>query len=218
MTNIKTKQLNWIKIAAVLCILACIADFVVLFVLGKYYPGYSHLKNTMSSLGASISPVSNILSIWWIGIGIVFIFFGFHLKKAFDGDYKNVKAASWFIIFYGLGEGIGSGIFKADRIAGKMTVSFIMHDIAGGIGIISALLLPLFMIKIISKNVKPVFYTFSWIVFVVGLIAMLLFTVRFSSNENNVVLLYKGLWQRLFLLNLYVYFITISIIMYNKKV
>ncbi|SFD50420.1 DUF998 domain-containing protein [Flavobacterium phragmitis] len=212
-----TKQSNWIKIAALFCIIVCIADFIVLFVLGNYYPGYSHLRNTMSSLGASVSPVSAILSTWWIGIGIVFVFFGFQFRKAFDSNAKNVKIASGLIMLYGLGEGIGSGIFKADRIAGKMTSSFVMHDLAGGIGLIAALLLPLFMNKVISKKENPFFYRLSWIVFVFGIITMLLFTIRFSSDETNLIIHFKGLWQRLFLLNLYVYFTAISIIMYHKK-
>lgn len=213
----KTENLNGVKIAAILCIVACIADFIVLFVFGNYYPEYSQLKNTISSLGASASPVSEVLSSWWIGIGIVFVFFGFYFRKAFNSNDKNAKIASWLIIFYGLGEGIGSGLFKANTIAGKMTNSFVLHNITGGIGIVAALLLPLFVYRVISRKDKLNFYVFSWIVFVVGLVATLLFMIRFSSNEDNVIALYRGLWQRLFLLNLYVYFIVISIIMYNKK-
>lgn len=213
----KKIQLNWVKITAIICIVVCVLDFAVLFLLGSYYPGYSQLKNTMSSLAATISPVSKILSTWWIFIGIVFIFFGLMFREAFGNNLKNVKIASYAIIFYGLGEGIGSGLFKADRVDGKMTNSFIIHDIAGGIGIVAALILPLVMHKVILKKEKPVFYSFSWIVFTIGFITMLLFTIRFSSDENNFIRLYKGLWQRIFLLNLYVYFSVISIIMYKKK-
>lgn len=210
-------QFNWIKITAIICITTCISDFVLLFLLGSYYPGYSQLKNTMSALGASVSPVSDLLSAWWIFVGIVFILFGFIFRKSFDSNLKNVKTASLLIMFYGMGEGIGSGIFKADKIAGKMTNSFIIHDVLGGIGISAALLLPLIMHKVILKKNKPAFYLLSWIVFIVGVMMMLLFTIRFSSNENNFINLYKGLWQRLFLLNFYLYLITISVIMYNKK-
>lgn len=217
MQIMKTKTLNWIKIAALLCIVACIADFIILFVLGNYYPGYSQLKNTMSSLAASVSPVSNMLSLWWVVLGFVFIFFGFHFKKAFDHPNKNVKIASWLIILYGLGEGIGSGLFKADITAGKMTNSFLIHDFVGGIGIVAALLLPLFMRKIVSLKNNSFFNSFSWIVFIVSCITIMLFTIRFSSEENSLIRLYRGLWQRLFLFNFYVYLITISVIIYNNQ-
>jgi len=213
----KTTQFNWTKIAAILCIMICVSDFIVVFLLGNHYLGYSQLKNTMSSLGASISPVSNIISIWWICIGMVFICFGVIFWKTFNGNSKNIKLGSLLIIFYGLGEGIGSGLFKADKIDGKMTNSFLLHSLAGGIGVLAALLLPLVLRKAIVTQKKSQFYIFSWIIFAVGLITTILFTFRFSPNEDNFISLYKGLWQRLFMLNLYVYFIVLSVIMYGKK-
>ncbi|MBO9584319.1 MAG: DUF998 domain-containing protein [Flavobacterium sp.] len=213
----KAVQLNWAKIMAVLCIMACVSDFIVVFVLGSHYEGYSQLKSTMSSLGASISPVSNIISTWWICIGIVFICFGIVFRKAFNSDSKNIKLGSLFIILYGLGEGIGSGLFKADRIDGKMTASFVVHDIFGGIGLLAALLLPLVLRKEIATKSKRAFYIFSWTVFLLGCITTLLFSFRFSSDQNNFIPLYKGLWQRLFMLNLYAYLVALSIIMYTKE-
>jgi len=215
--SMKTRQLYWIKIAAILCILTCISDLIVVFVLGNYYPGYNQFKNTMSSLGASISPVSDIISIWWICIGIVFIWFGVMFKKAFNDNSKKIKLGSLLIILYGLGEGIGSGLFKADKIDGKMTDSFMMHSSAGGIGVIAALLLPLILRKAVITERKSQFYNFSWAVFTFGLITTILFTFRFSSDQNNFISLYKGLWQRLFLVNLYVYFTVLSVIMYGKE-
>lgn len=212
-----TAQINWTRIMAIICIMACISDFIVVFVLGNYYSGYSQVKNTMSSLGASISPVSDIISVWWICIGIIFICFGVIFRKTFKGNSKNIKLGSLLIIFYGLGEGIGSGLFKADKIDGKMTGSFMLHSLAGGIGVIAALLLPLVLRKMIETQKKSQFYIFSWIVFAFGLITTVLFTFRFSPNETNFISLYKGLWQRLFLLNLYIYFIVLSVIMYGKE-
>ncbi|MEP6803961.1 MAG: DUF998 domain-containing protein [Flavobacterium sp.] len=211
----RINQLDLFKTTAIICIAACISDFVVLFLLGSYYSGYSQLKNTISSLGANVSPVSDLISIWWMFIGIIFIFFGFIFRKAFDKNLKYVRIASVLIMLYGLGEGIGSGLFKADRIAGKMTNSFIIHDIMGGIGIIAALILPLVMLKIMTRKNAPGFYVFSWTIFVIGFITLFLFINNFSYN--NIIHFYRGLWQRLFMLNLYVYFIAISVVMYHKK-
>jgi hypothetical protein len=209
-------KLNGIKIMAIVCITICIADFIVLFVLGDYYPGYSQLKNTISSLGATMSPVSDLISAWWIFIGIVFIFFGIIFRKVFYENPKSSKLASILIMLYGIGEGIGSGLFKADRIGGEMTPSFIAHDIAGGIGLIAAFLLPLVMQKVIEKANYPRFNVFSKIIFFIGLITIAFFTIRFSTQRSWIF--DRGLWQRLFMLNLYVYFITISVIMYKKRI
>src|SRR5512133_1469358 len=93
---------RYIIISALACIIACAGEFVVMFVFGTYYPGYSHLKDTVSSLGASISPVSAIISMWWVIMGTLLVFFASGFKKAFSkkGQYANL--ASWLIILYGL--------------------------------------------------------------------------------------------------------------------
>jgi hypothetical membrane protein len=110
------KSSTFIYFSVIACIIACVGEFVSLFILGEYYPGYSQLKDTMSSLGVSCSPVSSEISIWWIIMGVLFIIFAFGLEKAFFNKGRYAKIAAGLIICYGLGEGIGSGVFKADLI------------------------------------------------------------------------------------------------------
>jgi len=205
------KRPDYIILSALACIIACVGDFIALFVLGTWYPGYSHLKDTMSALGSSISPVSDEISLWWMILGVLFIFFGTGFYKAFSAKGGYAKFASGLIILYGIGEGIGSGIFKADRIENGLTTSGVYHEILGGIGVISIILFPLIMQKLITKNKKPIFYLMSQIVFISGIILMILFLFRFSTNENNFFSIYKGLWQRLFVLNSYIYLSVIAI-------
>ena len=204
------------KISAVVCITTCVADFAMLYFLGSCYPGYNQLKNTMSSLGASVSPVSNQISAWWIFIGLIFIYFGIGFRKAFLEKGKSAKFASWLIILYGIGEGIGSGAFKANHAADAMATSLIIHDTLGGVGVTAILIFPLVMLKVISKEEMPRFHILSRIVFTAGILMMLLFSFRISTDENNVLMIYQGLWQRLSLLNTYLYFIAIAVIMFNK--
>ena len=198
------------------CIIACIGEFVTLSVFGAYYPGYSHLKDTMSSLGASNSPVSDEISIWWVIMGLLLIFFGTGFKKAFSEKGLYAKGASWLILLYGFGEGIGSGAFKANHVANSLAISAIIHDILGGIGVTAILLLPLIMQKVITKNEMPVFYRMSKIVFISGILTVLLFLFRYSSNEHSFFTIYKGLWQRLFMLNTYIYLTTIALLMLKR--
>jgi hypothetical protein len=208
---------KYIIISAVACIIACIGDFVSLFIFGAYFPAYSQLKDTMSSLGSSISPVSDEISISWVITGILLIFFGTGFRKEFSEKKGYAKLASWLIILYGFGEGIGSGAFKEDHIFNGLTSSAIIHDILGGIGVTAMLFLPLIMQKVITNNEMPVFYRMSKIIFISGIITILLFMFRYSSFENNFVSIYRGLWQRLFMLNAYIYLITIAIIMIKRQ-
>ena len=207
-----------ILIAATAGIVACIGDFLFLLILGRYYPGYNQLKNTMSSLGASVSPVSNIISTWWIILGVLFIIFGFGVKEAFVDHGRIALIASWAIIIYGIGEGIGSGAFKANHIGNSLTQSAYIHDFLGAIGIIAILALPLIMRNIIPETGKFRFNLFSWIIFWISLITLILFTFRFTNNQHTFVYIYKGLWQRIFMFAIYCYLLVIAIYMLKKKV
>lgn len=211
------KTHTFIKIASIACIIACVGDFVGMFFLGNFYPGYSQLRNTMSALGTSISPVSNEISIWWIIAGFLFIFFGIAFKKAFIVKTSDVKIASWLIIFYGIGEEIGSGVFKEDAIGTALTKTNIIHNLFGGIGVLSILLLPLFMKKIISRKQMPAFYKMSTVIFTIGVLMLLLFLFRFLNIKTNLFYIYKGLWQRISMLNNYIYLTTIALIMLFQK-
>ncbi len=202
---------------AAACFAGCMSDFLSLFILGPRYPGYSQLYDTMSSLGSSDSPVSGIVSAWWILLGILMIIFAFGFKAAFSPGDKFVKIAFWLLILYGLGEGLGSGLFKADRIYGSYTTSFIVHDILGGAGVLAILILPLIVKRIKPFFSNPGFIRFSYIIFILGILFLILFSFRFTGNENNILAKYKGLWQRLFVLVYYMFLMTIAFKMVKKR-
>jgi hypothetical protein len=200
-----------VYIGSAACFAGCTGDFLSLFILGREYPGYSQLSDTMSSLGASSSPVSGIISAWWIILGFLMIIFACGFRAAYSPGDKNAKIAFWLIVLYGLGEGMGSGLFKADRVAGSYTTSFIVHDILGGAGVTAILVLPLFVQKI-----KPIFSSTGFIIFsritlILGTLFLILFTFRFIGNAENIITRNEGLWQRLFVLVYYIYIIAIAL-------
>ena len=203
--------------ASIACFIACIGDFWITFVLGDYKPGYSQLRNTMSLLGVSTSPVSGIISLWWIIWGLLIIFFAFGFGKAFGYHKTPVKIATWLIILYGLGEGIGSGVFKADLVNNSATLSSNIHEIGGGTGTIGILVLPFAMKLIITRATNPGFHTLSWIVFLLGFAYLSMLLLHLIAYGSNDLLPYKGLWQRLFFLDYYIYLIVIAVIMIKKQ-
>ncbi|MBN1183476.1 MAG: DUF998 domain-containing protein [Bacteroidales bacterium] len=203
---------RYIYASAIACLVVCIGEFAFLFILGAGYPGYNHLKDTMSQLGASASPVSSIISAWWIVMGLLLISFGTGFYKAFIKKSRSTRLASLIFIFYGLGEGLGSGLFKADRIPDGIPVTTIIHDTLGGIGVLGILFLPLVMQKIITKEERPSFYRFSNIIFIIGLATILLFLCRYLPDKDNFFAVYKGLWQRMFMLNTYIFIATLAIL------
>jgi hypothetical protein len=205
----------WIISGCISCWIACAGDFPVLYFLGKEYPGYNQFTDTISALGASVSPVSAQISEWWVMTGLLFIIFAVGFGTAFREKGFNAKLSSCLIALYGIGEGFGSGLFKADHTADRLTLSLIIHNVIGGIGVVAILSLPLIMQRVIPKTEKPLFYTFSKLIFFAGVSAIVLFLFRYSGD--NLVSYYKGLWQRISLLITYIYFFVISIMMFNKS-
>jgi len=210
------RKRTFIILASIACFTACIADFWITFLLGGYKPGYSQLRNTMSMLGVSGSPVSTLISAWWIILGFLIILFAIGFSKAFGYNSTPVKISTWLLILYGLGEGLGSGLFKANHVNNSFTLSGNIHEVAGAIGTIAILVLPLSMIKIIRRPAHPGFHTFSWIVYITGLILLIMFIFRLTPWKMDQLFLYKGLWQRLFILDYYIYIIVIAILMIKK--
>jgi len=199
--------------SAILCVTACIADLVLIYFFGKQIPGFNQLNSTLSSLGISSSPVAGAVTIWSVTLGVIFLFFAFGFRATFHTYGKQINKAAWLIVLYGLGENIASGIFRAERINGKLTDMAIVHDILGGIGIVAVLLLPLILRKIFTQFSYPIFFRFSGIVFALGLISTLLFSFRIEYFAGSFLYNYSGLWQRIFLINIYIYFSIIAFMM-----
>lgn len=215
LTNILFNRKNLVRLSSVLCIAACIGDLLVLFILGRKFPGYSQVSDTISLLGASVSPVSNQVSSWWIILGLLFIVFAAGFAAEYKERGRPVIIAALLIVVYGLGEGMGSGLFKADHVGDALTVSALIHDTIGGIGIVAVLILPLVMRRIFRDEKNQVFYVFSTVIFYVGIFTSLLFLSRYSGD--NFLGRYTGLWQRMSLVNIYLYFTVISIMMAKNR-
>ena len=208
---------RFIKVAAVSGILACIIDFVITYILATYYPGYSHLTDTMSKLGATNSPVGKLISGWWLVLCIMLLVFtlGFYLKYKHHG--RQVILPTILIGIYALGEGMGSGLFPANYVKNGITLSLLIHDTFSGIGVGSIILLPVFMLKLFPRHEFKSFFVFTLFVSIFGPLMLILFSLaKLYNNPENIILFYKGLWQRLMMANYYAYLIVIAVFMLSE--
>ncbi len=207
----------FVTATSLLCIAGCATDIALLYIFGKQIPGYNHLTDSISSLGITGSPVSEVVTAWSVSLGGIFILFGIGLQKAFGGHGKISGWASWLIIIYALGEGVISGIFKADTINGELTRSALLHDILGGVGEVAVMLFPLVMMRIFKRESMPALFRYSKAVAATGLLTTLMFAFRVEYFRNTFLNTYSGLWQRAFLLNFYVYFTVIAFVIIIKS-
>ena len=204
-------------ISFITCFIACAGDFVATYYFGSHYPGYNHLINTMSALGASASPVSAWMSGWWIIMGILFILVGIMIRITCSPEEKFFRIASWMMMLYGAGEGMGSGLFPANHIHNHLTLSGLLHNIIGGVGVIALLAMPIVLIYYYRKDKYPFMYWFSICITIAGLFTFLLFTLSKVITHSDTILIYRGLWQRLFVMIYYIYLIILTYKMIPHK-
>jgi hypothetical protein len=165
----------------------------------------------MSLLGSVSSPVSTAISIWWILLFILLFIFALGFRKSFSINDPKIRIASLLIIIYGLGEGLGSAVFPISHSGNGFNLITNLHILAGSIGTAAILLLPLVLMNIFTDPDHPYFNKFSLMVFFTGALFVSLMILKpFLDKTTSPVESYQGLWQRLYVLDVYIFLIVIA--------
>ncbi len=202
-----------IGISSILGISACAGDLIMTHLLGTWYPGYRPLFQPMSDLGDVGSPVASIASTCWVTMGLLFIVFGYGFYKAFSHHGKQARKAACMLALYGIGEGLGSGL--APRTPGKpfLVPASIVHSLFGVAGVAAAVLLPFVIMRFWNPRPSHYLYWYSWFTTITGVLFLALFSVAFVFRPEGGWISYAGLWQRLFMLTYYLFFICLAVLM-----
>lgn len=203
----------FIVVAAVAGLSAFVGDFLFTIVLGFFYPGYNHLQLPMSELGTTQSPVAFWTSLWWVVFGVLLFTFAAGFSAAFASGRRLALVAALLIALFGLGAGVGAGLFPMDSVGSEATRAGELHDLFAGIGFSAIAFVPLASLAIFPRRRRPERYWLSIGVFVLGLMFFALFVISEDISSANGPLSYTGLWQRLFLLDHYAYLSVISVMM-----
>ena len=212
-----TSKSRFIVLAAVAGLIAFAGDFLVTIVLGFFYPSYHHLELVMSELGTSLSPVAVWMNGWWVVFGILFIIFAIGFRKAFASNKKSVVIATLLIMLFGLGAGVGAGLFPMEPGGSETTLAGKLHGICAGIGFLAVMFVPLIALALFPRKSSPRMFWLSVGVFVVGLVSFGLFVASEDASSGGGLLSYAGLWQRLFLLDIYFYLGVIAVMMVRSS-
>jgi hypothetical protein len=194
------------------CFLACLCDIFSIPVFTRFYPGYNPVAQPISVLGAAGSPIARFVSWCWIFIGVLFLLFavGYGLS-----NYRKLTAhrfAAWLIGIYGLGEEIGSGVFPGNHLAGHLTAIGWIHNMVGGIGMAALMVLPPVLMRKFTRSEFPVLHRFCLIITIIGLFIFVGFTIsHISAFTGRRFALWHGLWQRLWVVNYYVFLMVIAV-------
>ena len=200
-------------ISAVIGIAACLGDLFLTYLLGTWYPGFRQSFQPMSDLGHAGSPVAAIASTWWVIMGLMFIVFGYGFHRAFSRHGKLWRRAAWMLALYGIGEGLGSGLISGTPGKTFQTPGSIVHNLLGGVGVVAAVLLPFIIMKTFDARRSPALYWYSWFTTVTGMFFFVLFSISTFYHPEGSWISCLGLWQRLFMLMYYLFFICLAALM-----
>lgn len=132
-----------VKAGVLACLLACAGDMVVPVLLAHSYPGYDGFSRSESMLGSADSPVAVWFTVWSVCLAVLFFVFAWGMKQAFRPGSKRWGLAPLLLVFYGLGEGLGSGLFPDDPANSAVTLSGGVHSAMSILGSGALYLLPL---------------------------------------------------------------------------
>ncbi len=206
-----------VGVSAAIGIAACLGDLFMTHLLGTWYPGYRPLYQPMSDLGGTGSPVASVTSTWWTVMGLMFVAFGFGYFRAFWYQGKHAHQAAWMIALYGIGEGLGSSLVPETPGEAFWTPGNLIHGILGAVGVLAAIALPFIIMKIANARQSRWLYRYSWFTSITGIAFIFLFAVCFLFKPAGGWISCCGLWQRLFMLVYYSFFVCLASLMLTRR-
>jgi hypothetical membrane protein len=209
----------WAKVfatvSAVGAVLACAGDFVVPLVIARSVPGYSHLRNVMSELGTRESPVARWMNLWWIVFGVLMMAFGVGVALAFPaaGDAGRLLACQFLV--FGLGAGIGAGLFPMDPAGSAATVPGWLHGLTSSVGFVALGFAPLVTLWVVPRADVGWLWWLAAVVQALGFVVFALIVVA-GHGRGGGALSWAGFWQRAFLAVYYVYAAALAVEMVRR--
>lgn len=202
----KTPSSWFVVFAAVCCFIACAGDFAVTFIIGLFYKNYDALNQSESYLGTADSPVAVYMNTWEVVLSILVVFYAYGLQRTLfkKGFWQHL--AVWLIVLYGLGEGIGSGLFPYEHAGSALALTGILHLLFSTIGVVAIAVNSFVLLKVFPKKVFPRLN--AYIRFVA--FSALAFIILFLLAKMQIIPL-RGLWQRLFILDYYSLLIVVAV-------
>jgi hypothetical protein len=203
----KKKNIRWLGIISFWIFFAMEIATDIWF--GSKFPGYNWKTQSLSYLGQSGSPIEQWVLIWGVIFTILIILFACTFYQIYKSK-KWVRVATCLLIIYGLGEGLGSGIFPINPPDTMITMDGKLHNIFSGIGDAGLVLFPFLLMLMFPKTENKKLHMYLWSVIGIGIFMIFLFLTAKYFHSDNIISRFKGVWQRIYLFNYYLMLTVIS--------
>jgi len=203
-------------VAAVGGLAACVGEFAVPFILARWVPGYSHLRNVLSELGTAGSPVAFWMNLWWCVFGVLMMAFGVATALALPPAGDALRLMACLFLVFGLGAGWGAGLFSMDPAGSPVTLTGRLHNALGGIGFLALGLVPLVALWVFPRPTVPGMFWLSVATLAAGMVVVVLLSISGHGRGGDGPLSWPGLWQRAFLAVYYPYVAVLAVMMLRR--
>jgi len=183
---------------------------------GSIYPGYNWKTQSISYLGQEGSPIEHWVLVWGVFFALLIALFTFSFSQIYQSN-RWVKIAAISLLVYGLGEGLGSGCFPINPPGTELTLNGRLHNIFSGIGDAGIVLLPFILMFMFPRRENRKLYVYLWTVAGFGMVMAAFFLIAKYVHSDNFISDYKGIWQRIYILNYYALLLVMSVKMLREK-
>jgi hypothetical protein len=140
-------------------LIATIWIFIGVYIVSKFYSGYSHSKQFCSELGAKGSPTEKLSPlINNYPLGFLFCFFGWYLAQVSNVSIL-VNITGWLVIVHGVGTWV-AGYFPmdADPLTKNPTFNCKVHSWAGFMMLLSLIVAPILIAISPTTETIPLYF------------------------------------------------------------
>lgn len=212
-SNISTQKSKITRLDRILILSGIIAPFILLFAIlisGAFHPGYSHISQAVSELGAQGVRFKAIIN--YAGLvptGLLTLAFSLAMFR-----YRKIEPAilvsSYFVAIIGMGR-LLAGFFPCDpNCFPIVSLSGRLHAISGFTALFAGALAPLAMAFSLRHRERKILFYLSLFL---GLVAL----VMFFALISQLWMLYFGGIQRILLIISYIWIIVIAVSMFREN-
>lgn len=180
-----------LRLFALFGIISFIFEFVVFTIIGSLRIGYNPLIQYISELGECGAPNSMIVSLMFIFVGVLLVFFSISLYYGI-----KIEKKSWigpvFLVLFSIFDWIGSGIFPCDPGCAGKTFSGQTHLIVSIIGMIFMTFCPIITWKYMKKDER--WHNFDKFTLLIGILIPVINVIFIISVITGFLI---GLTQRI---------------------
>lgn len=184
--------------------LAIISELILPFVLAFMYPEFDHITMLISEFGNANEQTKLIFRVWMFINGGLFIASSIAVYRRFalsNSFYALILSLS--ITVFGVGDCILTSLFETSATGNAHTLSEKIHDMGSAVGFAALLIGVVVLIKLYHIEKQKLLVSIIGVCLFFSLFFMLLYSMKRIPILKTYDLPYRGLWQRLNLLFMY---------------